>query len=105
MPICIHKCIQLAKVPESVSIRVTIEVKLYIFAEAAIFSCFNDFGVLWIPSLFTAVCTMPFINTSADYLIQIIMSHDMQAWQSLCKCSLCFQSLHNPAERIERTKK
>jgi len=44
-------------------VRVMIVVKVSIFCDAAIINQFNDFGAPLMPPLFTAVCTVPFVNT------------------------------------------
>jgi len=59
-----------------VSTWVTNEVRSAFFSNAANFNQFNDFSVLLMPPFFTAICAVPFINTSVIYTIGV-------TWRSL----------------------
>jgi len=69
--ISLDKCRKLAKLAERLSVRVTNEVQVTIFGDAAFLKRFSDFGVLWLPPFVTATCAASFTNTGVIYIYKI----------------------------------
>jgi len=79
---------EIAKMPERVSISITVMAKVSIFLQICNSQQFNDFSILWMLPFFTAACAMSFNKTGIIYLIRAIRCLPDQMEEDLMNASI-----------------